>query len=176
MKRIFVGIRADEVLVSDVLSWRERYQEKLSVRWISADNLHVTLIPPWYEDDVAAVFNKLEKIRTGLNMIEAIFQRVTFGPNPKNPRLIWAEAKASQEIYALKSGIEDLLGIRSEKRGFKPHMTLARFKERDYKLFSFKQLDDTASWKMKTKSFQVFESILSPSGAEYKVLREIDLR
>jgi RNA 2',3'-cyclic 3'-phosphodiesterase len=176
MKRIFVGIKISGDLASEIAFWQKRYRKKLNVRWISRKNLHITLIPPWYENDIAAVFDKLDGVRPGFYPIKVSFQKVTFGPNPKVPRLIWVEGEASQKIYELKSGIEKLMGVSPEKRGFKLHLTLARFKEKDFGSFSLKKLDDKVLWKMNAGSFQVFESILSPLGAEYKVLREISLR
>ena len=73
-------------------------------------------------------------------------------------------------IIELKEIIEDTLKIKPERRIFKLHLTIARFKFNNFK--NIKRLRQTIKWKQEVKSFYLFESILSPKGAEYKIIKE----
>lgn len=172
-KRIFIGIKASNEIISKVVLWQERYEGKIIVRWLLSKNLHITLIPPWYERDIDSVFKKLSNPVNKTVPFKIRFQKITFGPNIKHPRLIWAEAEMTNKIYLLKESIEKTLDIEHEKRKLRPHLTIARFREDNFKFFKVRELIDLISWEMYVKSFQIFESKISSNGAEYEVLKEI---
>ena len=173
-KRIFLGIKANIDLISEIEIWQKYYNEKIKARWISNDNLHITLVPPWYEENITAVSKKIDSL-VNISPFDVTFKKVTFGPTQVRPRLIWTEGQAPLQLHKLKNKLEKVLDIAPEKRDFKLHLTLARFREKDFKSFNVKTIEDTVSWKMKINSFQLFESILRPSGAEYKILEELKL-
>ena len=58
MKRIFIGLPIAKTLAEEISKWQEG-QQKLPVRWLAPKNLHLTLIPPWYETDVERVAAQL---------------------------------------------------------------------------------------------------------------------
>lgn len=171
-KRIFIAIKIQPQLYPVITRWRKSYFGKLPVRWIKEKNLHITLVPPWYEpeDKIDNLTNKVEEGLRGFEPFKVLFERVCFGPDEKRPRLIWAEGEASEEILALKRKVEEILHKTPEKRDFKLHLTLARFGSEEFKKFSVKTLDDRVFWEQKVDSFCLFESKLSPEGAEYEVL------
>ena len=175
MKRIFIGIKVNDALADEIISWQERYKKKFNIRWISKDNLHLTLIPPWYEKDVEGVIEKINNLNFKLPPFEMRLDKITLGPTLRSPRLIWAEGHTPPSIFKLKGIIEQAIGIIPQKRRFKFHITLGRFgKERLWILVpAIKR--DRISWKMKVSSFHLFESKLSPVGANYIVLKEFKL-
>jgi 2'-5' RNA ligase len=145
------------------------------VRWVKPKNLHITLVPPWYEENIKQIKEVLGSIRDTFGPFEIIFERITYGPDPRRPRLIWAEGEASLEIRNLKLEIERALNQKPEERPFKLHLTIARFRPETFSSFPIKKLDEKVFWRDEVKSFVIMESHLSPEGADYEVLEEIRL-
>lgn len=175
MKRVFVGIKVGDDLAGKIVSWQKE-QKVGNVRWTSEDNLHLTLVPPWYEEDVDVVKNKLDKLDLKITPFEISFSKIFFGSKKKHPRLIWVKGHVSRELPSLKRKIEGYLGIIPEKREFKFHITLGRFKERDFHSLKNKIETESVFWKIRVDSFHLFESKLNSTGAEYKVLEKVSLQ
>ena len=125
---------------------------------------------------------KLEPIRQTLARIalpESIslrFQGVSFFPDEEKPRVMWCGVEPSPNLFALVASIESSLphlGFGPETRPYVPHVTLAR-------LNSARNIDKLVRAAAPLKSydfgaareseFQLFESVLKPSGSEYKKL------
>ena len=162
------------LLQETILLWEAQYAN-LPVKWLSGKNLHVTLIPPWYEERMDAVRLKLQAFREMKASFGMEFSRVRFGPDEKNPRLIWTEGETPRELISLKDGIEEALGQHGEIRSFRLHLTLARFRPETFSSFPTKKLDERVEWRERPASFVLMESHLSPQGADYEVLEEIAL-
>ena len=173
-KRIFAASPVSDNLQAEILEWEKGYSS-LPVRWLEGKNLHITLVPPWYEDDIEHIKEILSSIREKFGGFEIAFERVTYGPDPKRPRLIWAEGETPKALVALKAKIEEALGIRPESRPFKLHLTIARFRPEDFSQFSIKKLDERVSWHDAVRSFTLMESRLSPGGADYEIIKAIPL-
>ncbi len=174
-KRIFIALGISERLKEKIETWR-KHRPDLPVRWILNKNLHITLIPPWYSEDVEGVIEKLRSRNIGVKPFTVLFKRITLGPDPKHPRLIWVEGESSEEIVLLKTLLENLLQKRKEKRDFSPHLTLARFGSKDFPSFPEKKLYENISWKEGFYSFLVMESHLKRSGAEYRMLASVPFK
>src|SRR5258708_4122238 len=101
MKRIFVAISITKKLQEVILSWQKTHQS-LPVRWMIGKNLHVTLVPPWQEEKVEEVSEKIERLENKFSSFEMQFNLISFGPNLHEPRLIWATGPAPKEIVVLK--------------------------------------------------------------------------
>ena len=173
-KRVFVAIKASEGLQKKISDWQEKFAAADSVRVISSENLHITLIPPWYEENVDKQIPKLKKIKGSIFNIE--FKKVTFGPNLGRPRLIWAEGETSPELYKLKSLLDDLFPeYKSKHKNFILHMTLARFNPDSFSKFEINKLDEEILWQDNVSSFVLMQSHLSRTGANYEVLEEFPL-
>lgn len=172
-RRVFVGIKISNGLQEEILGWEKSWQQKLTVRWLAGKNLHITLIPPWYEGNPEKVKNALGEIKGKFKPFEIKFNKITFGPDPKHPRLIWTEGKAPPEIFKLKKLLEKILNQAGEKRKFSLHLTLARFQPKDFLFFPIKTLDEEIAWAQEVYSIILFEAHLFLTGAEYEVLEEI---
>ena len=179
-RRVFVAIGISSQLKEEIAAWQKEWNH-LSVRWIKPENMHVTLIPPWYVGKVDELINLLKSCKDILEPFTITFREVMFGPNPKRPRLIWANGDVPSEILILKSKFGKILQPRqtwlarkSEKRPFFTHLTIARFKEEDFTKFTVKTLHDEVFWKEKIHSFLLMESHLRRSGAEYETLYSLN--
>lgn len=174
MRRLFVGIGISPGLQGQIGEWEQGFTKKIPARWVAPRNLHITLVPPWYAeavDDVSALL----KGKIDIPPFDLRFLSVLFGPNPRAPRLVWAQGRASGEMVHLKAALEKRLGIKSEKRPLLLHLTLARFRPEQFSSFPLKQLHERIEWKMRAESFRLYESHLTPEGAEYETLAEFDL-
>lgn len=171
-KRIFVAAAISSELQKEILEWGKEHEE-LPVRWLAGKNLHITLIPPWYADDIESVIEKLRTIKGQPFDIE--FNKVTYGPGPERPRLIWAEGGAPAEIRELKIQLEKLLNKEPEKRTFTLHLTIARFRPETFVSFQVKKLDEKVAWHEKISSIVLMEAHLSSKGADYEILSRFTL-
>lgn len=173
MPRLFVAIdTSDEV------------KEKLSglktniptARWVRPEQMHLTL--KFIGADVPA--DRVEPIKSALGGIRAAPFELTvqgtgrFPGNPhKPPTVLWVGLSEPPELLELQRQVENVLkplGFRPEKRPFSPHITLARLK-------AFKPVPELDRFIEKhhrfmagvvqVNEFILFESKLTPQGAEY---------
>ncbi len=173
-RRIFVALPVSKALEEQVALWRVGYRN-LPVRWLTGKNMHVTIIPPWEEEQIEPITDLLETLQGTIGAFALDFERVTYGPNRKEPRLIWAEGETPDQIFTLKHNIERTLSQTPEIRPFRLHMTLARFAQEEFKTFPVQELKDTVAWNEPVNSFVLMESRRSPQGADYEVLSSFRL-
>ena len=173
--RVFIAIGITEKLQAEILEWEKDWQV-MPVKWQSGKNLHITLIPPWYESDVDAVMRLLKNSSGRLAPFEIEFSCVRFGPNPESPRLIWAEGEPTKEILALKQMVEKAAGHKNTfPEPWKMHITIAKFKEEEFHLFPIKKLDQAVSWRQKVDHIHLMESHEDASGTDYTLLEEVSI-
>lgn len=172
-RRIFVALPISPSLQKAIARWQKGHAA-WPIRWAKPESLHITLIPPWWVEDPRPVLSLLEgdtlKRCHLFDEFALTFHRVTFGPDPKRPRLIWAEGDVPPELLQLKRRLEEALQQPSEKRAFKLHLTLARFRPDSFPNFPAKALDEKIDWQEEVKSLALLESHLSPAGATYEQL------
>jgi 2'-5' RNA ligase len=168
-RRVFIAVKASQKLQERIVQWQREHN--LPVRWISAENLHVTLVPPWYEEDIEAVKKSLQRLQKH-RRFTVHFSTISFGP-PKRPRLVWLTGE-STDILKLQEHVESTLGAHHERQ-FRMHITIARFRAEDFRSFPTKRINDQMDWMEEIVSVVLMESKLSLSGAEYEVLEEIRL-
>lgn len=173
-RRVFIGAKPSTKLVSQVLAWQKNWQT-LPVRWLTEDQFHITVVPPWNERNVKEVTDLLQATTYKLQPIEIHFSKVSFGPSPLAPRLVWAEGPAPAELATLKDQLEKTLGLGPMRRAFTLHLTLARFRPEDFVNFSIQHLEEAVDWQDTISSFALIESFLKPDGVEYQTLATYDL-
>ena len=143
-------------------------------RWVRPENLHVTLnflgeVP---ETKLAPIRSALAGARSD-QPVTLDFRGLGFFPNEKHPRVFWAGIETSPNLKTLAADIDEAterLGIPREKRPFSPHLTLARFEppglpEKVRGAIQGNSARDFGS--LRTNQFQLIESKLKSSGAEY---------
>lgn len=145
----------------------------LPVRWIPPENLHVTLVPPWYCEKVEDVCGGLHDLLENVNAFRVSFGRISLGPTKRNPRLIWASGGAHSGLHSLQEKLSSLAEPRSEMFGkaFLLHVTLARIR----KDVSVELPSEIIDWKVRFGSVCLYESILRSTGAEYRELCRVGL-
>lgn len=177
MIRVFVGIPVSEEIKKKIVEWAEDHKS-WPLRFVSGNALHITLVPPWYAEDANCAVGQLGDIATVVKPFKIRFKKITFGTSPKRPRLIWTmgEDYDKEGMLRLKTAAEAVFGQKPEVRPYNPHLTIARFKEEDFDKLPTKELEESVDWEMEVNSVVLYESKLHHSGAEYEVLKEIELK
>jgi len=131
--RLFVAVDVPPVVrdaaSASVAPWRERFPR---AKWVPPQNQHVTLkflgstwprLVPWVHETVAAVAGAHARVPSRALGLGAF-------PNARRARVLWvglhdAEARLARMAAALDEAFSREFA--PEKRGFTPHLTVARF-------------------------------------------------
>jgi 2'-5' RNA ligase len=170
MRRLFVAIAISDKIKEEMQKFRKEMAD-LPVRWLALNDLHITLVPPFYAVNVDIVKKQLRRVKYD-KFCRICFQNISFGPNSRQPRLIWACGEAPKALLKIKKQVDRVFSIK-EKRNFKLHLTLARFKISDYKLFAKKKIYKEIYWEQVVEKIVLMESFLNNKEARYEVLDEI---
>jgi 2'-5' RNA ligase len=121
------GVR--DAAESSVTPWRERFPR---AKWVPKQNQHVTLkflgatwprLVPWVHENVQAVAQGHAPVPTRALGLGAF-------PNPRRARVLWVGLDdAEAGLARIAAALNDALAreFAPEKRGFTPHLTVARF-------------------------------------------------
>ena len=101
------------------------------------------------------------------------FRHVGYGPEPKRPRFLWAECVASKEIAEFRVALIQAFG-QADERPFRPHVTLARLRDKGRALARKHPLDQDLALTQRIESIELMQSP-PPGGSGYKVLASVPL-
>jgi RNA 2',3'-cyclic 3'-phosphodiesterase len=134
--RLFLAINLDPVLRGGIHRAMEPLREAApSLSWIREPLLHFTMkflgeqdesLVPSLRDAMRAVAATHREIELDLGGIGAF-------PNLRRPRVVWMGVAAEPRLELLHHDVEvacEQLGLPVEGRPFRPHLTLARVRER----------------------------------------------
>ncbi len=190
--RLFVGLDIPIEIRGAISQYVDELRRVApDAKWVKPESYHVTLkfIGEW-KRDVREVIAALETVQSPT--IDVAFRTCGFFPNPKSPRVFWVGIEADTELPSLAKQVDDAcskLGIESEDREFSPHLTLARSgsgsprPRRDEPLApSMRRLAERITGlpapdfgTMHATEFFLYESKLSPDGAQYSKLKNFAL-
>ena len=181
--RLFVAIQ----IPADIRAAFASFLKELAtiaprVKWVRAENLHVTL--KFLGNTDPAKLAPLQKVLVSVHSPEPVtfdFHGLGFFPSENRPRVFWAGMESSPNLKSLAQDIDRAvhdLGFPLEDRPFAPHLTLARFNPP-----GIPPMLSTAAHENATRSFGSFtasefhliESKLKPTGAEYTTLQSFSL-
>ena len=158
---------------------------KLPVRWTSVQNLHLTLqfLGNVEEKRIPVLKQILNRISPPESPEELAFTGIGAFPNNASPRIIWIGIKPNEYLQKVQSLItRDLIrnGFEADRKKFKPHLTLARVKERAVLSGeSLAYLEEMRAGAVidnsPLDSVTLFESRLQPGGPVYTPLFETKL-
>lgn len=153
------------------------YQDKSNaVRWVDQSNFHVTLAFLGNQDS-RALETLAEQLDAILPQNSISLELSHYSPFPEGkPKLLAAMVSLNDELKLLQQQIINAVmvsGLKIEKRRFVPHITLGRLRHsRNYFAGKFTGLTNTH---FEANEVVLFESILTPNGAEYEPLYEFYL-
>lgn len=171
MTRLFIALELPEKIKERLVACQGGIE---GARWQSTGQMHLTLrfigeAAPQQEQDIRAALARLR-----FRPFDVALDGIGLFGKVRKPRALWVGVADPEPLRHLHEKIDQSLaaaGFQPEERKFTPHVTLARFRGgRARRLEDF--LDHTAGFSLppfEVKSFALFSSHLSHSGAQYKV-------
>ena len=131
--RLFTAIDIPDEVRAALARLIARLKPLARIRWSAAENLHVTIkfIGEWPDARVAEVHAALRTV--GSQPIDIAIGGVGWFPDDRHPRVLFVTVEAGPELAALAASTDRALvslGASAEPRAFRPHLTLARLRER----------------------------------------------
>ena len=176
MRRVFFGLEIPTEIKQRLLQVRA---EVVGAKWQSIEQQHLTslFLGSLEEEPLLAVREAVRDICLPVFKLN-ILGLGCFG-QPHNPKYLWAgvepEASAISLHSAIKSQVEGL-GIETERRAYRPHLTLARFKRHPGSVAQLlAQYRETFFGAFQVDEFVLFESQQGPGGSVYSVVERYPL-
>lgn len=179
--RTFVAVTPSAALreaLGDVRSSLEGTPFARSLRWVPPENLHLTLrfLGPVPVAQLPALVSALRENLEGSQCFELSLQTIALFPNPRRPRALAALFAQSPALEALAARVEAVVrdsGLPAESRGFRPHLTLARFRRgRRPGPLPERSIQHVQT---EVENVALVRSVLTPSGARYTTLEAFAL-
>lgn len=187
--RAFIAIHPDAEIIAKLEKLQEDLRKRMrtnEVRWARTNQLHLTLqFLAHIETNRLSEFEAvLAQVCSGHTSFQLLCRGVGCFPTEKRPRIFWAGLEGELEpLRRLKEALDRFLaplGFVPEGRIFHPHITLARLghlKLKEIELISQQVVSSESvtfgGWKV--EKVDLMQSILSPAGAEYRLLRSFPL-
>jgi RNA 2',3'-cyclic 3'-phosphodiesterase len=178
MLRLFIAVDLPAELRSAVA---HVCQGIAGARWTRTEQLHITLrfLGDTPEDLLPDVRSRLRQVRVA--RFELALRGAGVFPPPggrKPPRVLWLGLDPPESLRALKLAVDGVLGPDPDtaKRGFSPHLTLARFPTRPRDLDRF--LAEHAGFdggRFVVGNFHLYRSTLRPEGALHEIVESFPL-
>lgn len=176
MRRVFFGLEIPTEIKERLLQVRA---ELAGAKWQSAEQLHLTslFVGSLEEEPLLAVREAARDI-----FLPAFALKIVglgcFG-QPHAPKFLWADVEPEASVTSLHSAIKNQvenLGIETERRAYRPHLTLARFKgQRDSVEHLLAEYREAVFGSFTVDEFALFESQQGPAGSIYTVLERYPL-
>jgi 2'-5' RNA ligase len=165
---------------------RELKKSTLPVRWVKVENIHLTIvfIGSVNEDTIDDIKEKVHGVVKSSFVFKTRLNGVGVFPNLRRPRVIWVGLNGETERLSrfrdeLQAELK-VLGIREERRPFRPHLTIGRFKgivDRDEELkWILDKYHDIRTDLHYLNELILFKSDLKPDGPIYTKMAVWPLR
>jgi 2'-5' RNA ligase len=168
--RVFVALKIAPD-IADELAQMVRGLERFSVSLVAPADIHLTLVPPWNEGSIPDAVEKLRRVTDSFGDFTLEFQHVGYGPEPRRPRLLWAECAAGPDIAELRANLLLAFG-QTDDRPFRPHVTLARLRGNGASIARRHPIDQDFVLTQRVDSVELMQSP-SPGGSGYRVLASL---
>lgn len=179
MIRTFIAIEIPPDIKEEIARFQvETTDAGFPVRWVKSQNIHVTLkfIGEIHETLVRQV---IKDVFEGSSLGKKF--QITIGgtgvfPNVNKPRIFWVGIMSGQnELIQLANRLDErlaLLKIPKEKRTFRPHLTIGRFRQPHgiKNLENFISSDILYAGSFSVDAVKLMKSVLKLSGAEHSEL------
>ncbi|HUT96318.1 MAG TPA: RNA 2',3'-cyclic phosphodiesterase [Candidatus Paceibacterota bacterium] len=176
-RRIFIAINLPDGIKKKLIDWQRKClpAEALAkagdkINWVRKENLHITLIFIGYvtDDETYEICKMTKEVAKKHQPFFINLERITTGPLNEFPRMFWVIGEKSQELANLQNDLEN-----NQVKAFRPHITLARFKNQVAK--DLPKIDDAFIVSVPVERIDVMQSNLKRGGPEYTILESINL-
>ena len=187
--RVFTAFDLSTKVIRSITEFRNKLPKQSSsvLRWTKIEQLHITLnfVGELNEQDLKPAQEKLLKTFTETKPFSIEFNGSGIFPNERNPRILWIGMQPSYDLFAVvekNKAIFQELGYPPEKRPFRAHITIGRFRDRSTRA----ELDQFLSgWNEKKSAFHArqmidhltfYKSTLTQRGPIYSVITRIQFQ
>jgi len=163
---------------------RELESLDVDVRWVTLQNLHVTMkfLGRVDADKLSLIQERLKNLAAKAKPFTARLSSLGAFPNNQDPQIVWAGIgegqKLFQELVVRVSNSMKGLGFEEENREYTAHVTLGRVRsKKNLKNLAKALLDKKydSQYPFAVDQLTLFESITDSRGAIYKVVEKFPL-
>ena len=181
--RSFIAIELPQDLKAELGRLQAKLKvEKPRIKWVSPDSIHLTL--KFLGDIEITAIDSIEQAMTeavnGIEPFQLSIGQLGLFPNSERVQVVWVGLDGRIDmLYRLYKQLEDSMakiGFPPEKRGFKPHLTLARVGDEalpeERKTFGdfISSSNAEINCPIKATGLSLIKSVLTPQGAVYSGL------
>jgi 2'-5' RNA ligase len=182
--RAFIAVEVDSQTVRQILAAVADLKPRIpAIRWVPPTHFHFTLK---FLGDIEE--SKIAPIAQALELALHPFPRFTINakglgvfPDLKRPRILWVglEGEGLAALASKVATVSESLGFAPEKRQFKPHLTVGRWRQVDQPSRKFGE--ELERWKAHEFGVSTvaevifFQSELKREGAIYHPLKVVPL-
>jgi 2'-5' RNA ligase len=182
--RAFVAIKIDPVVAQRISEIQSKLDKTLGgIRWVRPENLHLTLkfLGQVDDDKVTTIADSLERALHSMPRFSVSCSGLGVFPDIRRAKVLWVGLEG-KPLISLAAMVEDALaplGFAREKREFKPHLTIGRWRDSAGRPDALRrelesgQKQDFGSSRM--NEVILFQSVLKPTGAVYTPLKVFTL-
>lgn len=178
-QRIFISISVPEKIRQKLIQTSEKWQE-LPIKWTRENKLHLTLLFLGFVDieNLPRICETVKNACVNSEAFDLEFTSIELAPAPENPQLIWLIGDHSPGLLALHQKIEKALEIFvSEKKTFRPHITLGRIRKHKWEALPEKpQIAEKFSAIISADSVDIMTSHFGDDENEYVLLESCPLK
>ena len=180
MVRIFLALTLEKSFNDQIIEIKKDLKSNLlkdaNIAWQRNDQHHLTVyfVGEMEPEQINQLNKDLHSINlTGFSKTIGITS-ISFFPN-ENSQVLSVIVKADTHLNNLYKEVEKIvvnIGLGSELKAYKPHITLARFKDIDRPQYEFGILDKPL--KGKVKQLGIFESEFDKGKTKFTLLESLD--
>jgi 2'-5' RNA ligase len=183
--RTFIAIDLEPEIKKTLQDLVQKLQRTgADVRWVGVQGMHLTLkfLGEVGADSMPAVETVLKLAAAGHPGFPLALHGTGAFPGSRNPRVLWVGVTEEPELMGLQEDIDqglEMEGYPRDERAFHPHLTLGRVKSPSgirKALLELEKYGEASFGEMAVRKVALYESILRPQGAEYRVAAEFDLK
>lgn len=176
MRRVFFGLEIPTEIKQRLLQVRT---EVAGAKWQSTERMHLTVLflGNLEEERLLAVHEVARNI--ALAAFELNIAGLGCFGQPHVPDYLWAAVQPETPVVSLHSALKnqvESLGLQTECRAYRPHLTLARFKREPGSVAQLlNEYREAMFGSFQVNEFVLFETQPSAAGSVYTVLERYPL-
>ena len=182
--RAFIAIELPDSIKSSLSLLQDdlRRDTPAPVKWVAPNSIHLTLkfLGNITQENIPEISEAIDRTTRKTAPFSLELSQLGAFPNTHSPRVVWIGLKGDIDILSiLQKNIESSLipyGFPPEGKGFSPHLTLGRDRQKllpEYRrhlgeLIASTEISSTTTFRV--DSVNLMRSTLTPSGAIYRRL------
>lgn len=169
--------------IKDVVSraYEGMKKKPLDVRWVKLENVHLTIVfmGSISSEDLEPIADAVAGVCRAFGPFDIFLHGTGVFSSRRHPKVLWVGLSGDVErMSEFRDGLQTGLmpfGIKQERRRFRPHLTLGRFRKGSKSGIRLERLlskyQDLTSAACPVDELIMFRSDLKPNGAVYSVLK-----